>query len=336
MSDLQYNLQFEKVCDSLQLGKMLAVPAAVTGGFLHRMYALETECGKFAVKALNPQIMLRPTAMQNYINSEKIADTASKHIPAVTAKKLEGSPMINIDNQYYLVFDWIPGKCLKSDEIQPTHCKKIGSLLANIHMTDFAEPVIHNNPLENKSLVNWDYYIQKGQEINSEWAKQLADTSDLLYSWNLQVNQSSKLLATHMVISHRDLDPKNVMWHHHNPTIIDWEAAGYINPMQDLIETAIYWSETGAGDVIKERFVACIDGYKNEYGTLHADWKAVLVSGFSGKLGWLEYNLKRSLLLECTDQEEQQMGSREVKETIKSLIRYANMIPQVEAWLHEI
>ena len=34
------------------------------------MYAIETAQGKYAIKALNPQIMLRPLAMQNYINSE--------------------------------------------------------------------------------------------------------------------------------------------------------------------------------------------------------------------------------------------------------------------------
>ncbi len=32
--------------------------------------------------------------------------------------------------------------------------------------------------------------------------------------------------------------------------------------MQELIETAIYWSENEIGNIDKERFLAFIDGYK--------------------------------------------------------------------------
>jgi hypothetical protein len=62
-SDIQYNLQFNKLCDILQLGEIVGVPEAISGGLLHRMYAIETTEGKYAIKALNPQIMLRPVAM---------------------------------------------------------------------------------------------------------------------------------------------------------------------------------------------------------------------------------------------------------------------------------
>ena len=38
----------------------------VPGGFLHRMYKVDTETGSFAVKHLNPNVMKRPDAMNNY------------------------------------------------------------------------------------------------------------------------------------------------------------------------------------------------------------------------------------------------------------------------------
>jgi hypothetical protein len=46
------------------------VPISVTGGLLHRMYALQTTSGRYAIKALNPEIMYRPTALQNRILRE--------------------------------------------------------------------------------------------------------------------------------------------------------------------------------------------------------------------------------------------------------------------------
>lgn len=67
---------------------MLSMPEEIAGGLLHRMYAVETTQGKYAIKALNPQIMLRPVAMQRFINLEQIANTALKIIPALPAKNL--------------------------------------------------------------------------------------------------------------------------------------------------------------------------------------------------------------------------------------------------------
>jgi Ser/Thr protein kinase RdoA (MazF antagonist) len=334
MNDSVYNIQFEKLCNVLGLGDIIGFPKVITGGFLHRMYAIETMQGKYAVKVLNPQIMLRPMAMQNFINSEQIANIASNNIHALPAKKINGISMQEIDNQFYLVFDWIEGKSLKPNEIRIVHCERIGTILADIHMTNFSELGIANDWSGNGELVDWNFYLKRGQENNAEWAGQLQEISDNLYDWNSQANKSAMLLSVDMVISHRDLDSKNVMWSQDNPIVIDWEAAGYISPMQELIETAIYWAKDEMRNIDKKRFMAFIEGYKKRYGILKANWKTVLINGFLGKLGWLEYNLRRSLWIECTDMEEQQMGIDQVIETIKVIRYYADMMPELEKWLN--
>lgn len=334
MSDINYNLQFEKLCNVLKLGEMIDMPEAISGGLLHRMYAIETTQGKYAIKALNPQIMHRPVAMQNFINSEQIVNIAANNIPAIPAKKFNGTSIQELDNQFYLVFDWVEGRSLKASEINMDHCEKIGAVLADIHRTDFSELGISNNKLYNSQLTDWNYYLHKGQESDIEWVNLMLEIIDRLYDWNAQANECAKLLASHMVISHGDLDSKNVMWSQSNPLIIDWESAGYVNPMQELTETAIYWSENESGNIDKERFLAFISGYKKRYGTLQANWRAVLLNGFLGKLGWLEYNLKRSLWIECTDKAEHQMGTAQVTGTINAIRRYADMISEVEKWLN--
>lgn len=333
MSDNQYNLQFEKLCNVLQLGEIAGVPEALSGGLLHRMYAIKTTQGKYAVKALNPQIMARPTAMQNYINSEQIASIVANNIPALPAKKINATIMHEIDNQFYLVFDWVDGKSLKLNEIGITHCKKIASILADIHMTDFSQLGMVDDYTSDEPMTDWNYYLQKGHESNEVWADLLLENIDDLYNWSAESNKAAKSLALDTVISHGDLDPKNVMWSKDDPIIIDWEAAGFVNPMCDLIDTAIYWSENKIGDIDKDKFMAFIDGYKKKHGTLKADWRTVLKKGFSGKLGWLEYSLKRSLWIECTDEAEQQMGTNHVTGTIKAIRRYADMISELEKWL---
>lgn len=333
MSDVQYNLQFEKLCNTLGLGEIIGVPEPISGGLLHRMFAIETKLGKYAIKALNPQIMRRPVAMQNYINSERIANIAVNYINALPAIKVQGTSIHEIDGQFYLVFHWVDGRSLKLQEINNNHCEQIGAILAKIHMTDYSELGTINDSSEDLQQSAWKYYLQKGQENNSEWVGHLLESVDDLDIWNVRANKSAQLLAMESIISHRDLDPKNVMWNNNSPMIIDWEAAGFINPMVDMTDTAISWAENEDGNIDKEKFMAFISGYKSRYGTLNANWKVIFDNGFIGKLGWLEYNLKRSLWIECTDEAEQQLGTAQVIETINVIRRYADMIPELEKWI---
>ncbi|WP_020061963.1 aminoglycoside phosphotransferase family protein [Bacillus sp. 123MFChir2] len=337
MTDSQYRLEFKDLCQISQLGELLNAPESISGGLLHRMYIVDTTKGKYAIKLLNPQIMLRPTAIRNYINSEKVANFLFNSIPNLPAKIINGDVLQKVDSQFYLVFDWIEGESLKPYEINNIHCEKIGAILAKIHQTDFSELSITNDECNKGQSINWNYYLQKGNENSSEWVKLLLENLDDLNEWNSMTICASESLSSNMVISHRDLDSKNVMWNQYNPVLIDWESAGYINPMRDLIETAIYWSENGKGDIDKQKFFSFISGYKKSYGELQADWRIVLANGFLGKLGWLEYSLKRSLWIECTDEEEQQLGTIQVTETIHEIRHYADTILKLLSWLnHEL
>ncbi|GAA0418903.1 hypothetical protein GCM10008934_07130 [Virgibacillus salarius] len=211
----------------------------------------------------------------------------------------------------------------------------MGSILANIHKTNFEDLDIEYGGINNGHLKDWYIYLKEGQEASSEWVGLLKENIDKLYEWDTKSKKATEILSKETVISHRNLDPKNVMWNQGRPMIIDWESAGYINPVQDLIETAVYWSDNGSQNIIEDRFLAFLEGYKNNYGELQADWILVLEAGYLGKLGWLEYNLKRSLRMGCSDEEEQKLGTTQVKETITELKQYDNSIPTLFALLNK-
>jgi thiamine kinase-like enzyme len=162
----------------------------------------------------------------------------------------------------------------------------------------------------------------------------LQENIEQLFVWSAKAKRSSRILADEQVIGHRDLEPKNVMWFQEMPILIDWESAGFINPMHDLIETAIYWSVNELGSIDKGRFLAFISGYQKQFGFLQADWRMVLEHGYIGKLDWLEYSLKRSLWIECTDDTEQQLGTTQVLETIHAIRQYEEMVSELETWLN--
>lgn len=54
------------------LGTVLPPITPVSGGFLHRMYRVNTADCSYAVKHLNPEIMKRPTAMENFRRAEAL------------------------------------------------------------------------------------------------------------------------------------------------------------------------------------------------------------------------------------------------------------------------
>ncbi|WP_026297173.1 phosphotransferase [Paenibacillus daejeonensis] len=330
-----YNVQLEELCKKLELGDLTKTPVAISGGHLHRMYAIETTNGNYAVKALNPSIMERPTALHNYIQSERIVDFLSNRIPAQPAKKFKGDFLQSIDNQFYMIFDWIVGDCKVATDITEADCKKIGSILANIHQTDYSQfDMSHASSKEAREIV-WAFYLNKGKEEKAVWINDLSDSVEKLSLWNAKSNRSKKMLESEKVLSHRDLEPKNVMWKNGEPIIIDWESAGEINPKHDLIETAIYWSINELGSVDKDKFLAFLKGHQNSYGMVQVDWRAVLDAGYFNKLEWLEYSLKRSLQIECADKVEQEMGTRQVIETLNELKEYEKLSTILVEWLNE-
>lgn len=134
MESMEYRDFCVKAAKRLGLGELTAPPERVAGGFLHRMYRLETGAGKYALKALNPEIMKRPEAMGNYRRAEEIERLLwEQGIPMIPALERDGRKMQCLEGQYYYLFDWSEGKALGWHEIEEKHCRTIGRLLARIH-----------------------------------------------------------------------------------------------------------------------------------------------------------------------------------------------------------
>lgn len=330
MGEINYNRQIQALFHGLNLGAITQSIEPLAGGLLHRMFRVISEKGKFAVKALNPQIMSRSDAVKKTVCAERIASIAAKHIPASCAKMFDGKAIQAIDGQLYLIYDLIDGKCMSTDEIKRFHCERMGDILADLHGLDFSVLGMDGGFSTDVGAVDWPYYYQKGLESNPVWLGALKSNLAQLSAWNEKAIHSAAKLSGNSIISHRDLDPKNVMWRNDNPIIIDWEAAGYINPMCDFVDTALYWAKNAAGQWNEDYLFAFAKTYRKKNNDFEIDCLSVLDYGFAGKLGWLEYNLKRSLDIESSDRHDRQTGTDQVVDTLEEINRYAYMIPAVE------
>ena len=330
-------LEIEKLCNYLQIGTLTEKPTPIYGGFSHKMYAVTTTQGKYAMKSLNPQWMSSPSAQQQIILSEQIARIAAKRVSAIPAKIFNNKTIQDIDGQLFLIFDWIDGNNVDYDKVAIEHSRIMGAALADIHRTDFSEVNIPKDTsaddmIEEKVQIDWRFYLQKGELEKAVWVDLLKKNIDILYDYYAQAIDASNSLADENVISHRNLDARNVLWQGCTPYIVDWENASWVNPFYDFVNTAIQWSNKN-----KDNFIAFAHGYKSKRELTGANWRQVLYMRFIEPLDWLEVCLKRSLGIDCNDPEEQQMGTEQVEYMInKDVLEYATQIEVLEKWLNEI
>ena len=149
----------------------------------------------------------------------------------------------------------------------------------------------------------------------------LKQNNDLLYEVNEKSIKALKYANKNLIISHTDLDRKNVMWQGYKPFIIDWEASGYINPTIELIQVAWYWSGGDVENLDYNIFEILIKIYKKHYkGNIDKKAKQLVYADNYGGLGWLNYNLKRLLCIENNyEQDEIELAENEVIQSINEI-----------------
>ena len=325
--------EINNIMESLGLGAVVSDPIQVTGGLLHKMYRVNSDKGTYAVKVLNPEIMKRPVALQNTVNSEKIATGFRAIIPVVSALEIDEKQIHELGGSYYMVFDWVEGASVFPPMITPENCSAIGDVLGKIHSTNLSIEGV--SPEEGGAIMfAWDKYGESLRGYETEgWASCLKNALPDVKVWNQAACDAREVLTKTMVISHRDLDPKNVLWNGYTPWIIDWEAAGYVNPYQELLEVVNYWADNGKGDLLKEHFDALLDAYTQYVKLENVDWDAVFAGSYMGMLGWLEYNVKRALAPEAETADDIQLGKEQVLGTIGALYDYQEKIQWLKKYL---
>jgi len=195
---------------------------------------------------------------------------------------------------------------------------------------------IPDKGFEKKNSIDWNFYLQKGKSCNAPWVNSLSENIVFIDKCYSQAIEASSQLASESIISHRNLDYRNVIWNGYTPYIIDWEESWLVNPFYDYAHTAILWAKDKNLDVYKDKFFAFSNSYKNKNKLAPKNWKTVLQTNYIEPLDWLEFSMKRSLKMNCTDPKEQQMGTEHTEYMIYEAIQYSSEIELLYDWLIKI
>ena len=306
-----------RLFDTAGLGKILPPVIPVSGGYMHRMYRVNTPERSYAVKHLNPEIMKRPNVMDNYRKAEKLEQIIEDAgIPVVAAVTLNGRKMQKVDDEYFYVFRWQNGSITDWNNITPDQCRQAGIIQARIHAL---QPRYMGSVVPELSTINWAEYIAEADRQNSVITPLLKENEQLLNDAQEALNAARLALPAMECITNEDMDPKNVMWDEGKPVMIDLECLDYGNPVSHVLQLSLQWSgiTTCALDLAKTK--AFFDGYLETWDNGFRNYGSVLGLAYTW-IEWLEYNITRALG-QCQDEEEQAMGVSEVRNTINR-IRY--------------
>lgn len=338
--DVVYMLNLKEFCKKFRLGTMTEDPFFVTGGLMHRMAHVKTDLGEYAVKILNPDIMKRPTAYGNMVNSEIIAHKFDGIVPLIAAKELDDRHVLEMDGSYFMVYDWLEGSSVFPPDITTdtttvvsvSHCEAVGQLLGKMHAADVKVPGLQPEAGA-RTCFNWDLLLEKAQESELKLYSLLTEHISDIRRWDENVVNGLPAVSKDQVISHRDLDPKNIMWKDGAPFVIDWEAAGYVNPGQELLEVLNYWIADENGQYDRAKFNAFMQAYEKSRPLGSTDWNTILAVSFDGMLGWLEYNIKRILKMEGSSDSDIKEGWEQTEKTLQELHAYEAQTQQLKDWL---
>lgn len=204
-------IDIENFCKENNLGTVLNIER-VSGGFMHKMFKVETTKGIYAVKVLNPEVIKRKNAYDNFILSEEISNLAKENnIPVASALKINGNYVIEYKNMSYMVFDYIEGKVLKDEEITVEHCKKIGKILSQIHNLNYQKLNIENKIIEDHFFVDWESFIYNSNFENMKYKDLYLKNYKKYYSILRRVVERYNASNQKQTICHKDMDPKNVL-----------------------------------------------------------------------------------------------------------------------------
>lgn len=312
---------FYKICRKLGLGNIVEAPKQMTGGLMHKMYTLFTDKGRYAIKLLNPYVMERETAAENYRIAEELENVLEDNsIAIIPALRFRRQKMQEIEGQFFYLYEWYAGKALRGKEIAGEHCRRIGTVLAQIHKIQRIESPFIRSEIH----IDWESYMKQIEGVDANLHALLSENHDLLCESQEKGNKAIKEIPPVVTICHNDMDSKNVLWKGYEFRIIDLECLSYSSPYMELLEMALCWSGYEECNIDIGLFGEFISAYSLNGGVTLRDYENIYDSNFS-RLEWLEYNLKRALGKECDTCADQQLGVSEVEKTIAHIVYYHNV-----------
>jgi len=325
-----------RLAEAFALGQPQGPLALVPGAWSNRLWRLETEQGRFAVKeVLGPAAAGEwPHRLQVAMTVERAAWTAGT-IPMAEPMTAVGSggwlaEVATTTGQRATVrcHRWVPGTPATAVAPSPAMAADVGRSLAAIHALGLAAPETTATGLVPLSLAAWHQTVTQTRRAGLPWAGDLAGLTPLVeqLAERLQALQGQ---GRPMVLRHRDLDPKNaVVRPDRRVALLDWDYAGPTLAGSELLVTALSF----AGGTLQPDAAcvgACVRGFLDAGGQVQPSDLLDTAVIHQESLSWLWLNVDRCLGRRLRDPADHQLGQRLAPQLLGA---FAAEVATVDRW----
>ena len=252
----------------------------VHGGFANRMYRLDTDRGSFAVKELNLADRRTPYFADDVFRFERAAFAAGIPMP----EPISTSP-------HTLVHRWVEGEKVPEASVSPAYGFEVGEILARIHALDVAwTPVVIDDPASR----DWPELAERAAATGQPWADELTSQVETFLAIAHFVDTCER--PGPVVLTHRDIQPWNLLTRDGRPVVLDWELSGMLDLAGELGSTALSLAKgPGFDDIDPAIFHSIVDGYVAGGGAPPPSGPSWFVFTIGGWLGHTRWNILRCL-----------------------------------------
>ena len=291
----------------------------VRGGYANRLYRLDTEQGSFAVKELNLADRRSPYHAEDVFRFERAAFAAG--IPM--AEPISAS-------RHMLVHRWVQGQLVPEAPVSPAYGFEIGEVLARIHALDIEWTTA---AIEEPTSRDWPELADRAAATGQPWAEQLAFHVETLLEIAHFVDTCER--PGPVVLTHRDIQPWNLLARDGRPVLLDWELSGMLDLAGELGSTALSLAKgPGFDDIEPSVFRSILDGYVAGGGALPPPGPSWFVFTIGGWLGHTRWNILRCLAgVEASTGPDLALSQEVVRDGLRGLPDLYGRLQELEALL---
>jgi thiamine kinase-like enzyme len=312
----------QQICSLLDLGTPIEALSRVPGGFHHCMWRLTSDRGCFAIKQLADDMDMQDAATVAQLNATEItACEFSRHgVPALYSLHVDRNHLQVLDSVGYLVYPWTDSTACHRNGIREHHAVTVAITLAHMHHSNITVPELRDVPAFPVTAERVIDLVQLARQRNVRYSDILQDRLDDILRIVALHAPALERLKNHQVISHGDLDHKNILWNENDePLLIDWESARRVNPTYELCLEALDWGGITAHFDARP-FTTILRAYVDAGGRLVEEMIPAASDAIQGAwVNWLLYNVGRAVAIEGTRQ--RAIGSGQVDLVLSALLR---------------
>jgi aminoglycoside phosphotransferase (APT) family kinase protein len=292
----------------------------IHGKSSNRLYRLDTEQGSFSVKELN--LLDRRSSYH--------ADDVFRFEQAAFAAGIPMPEPISADSDV-LVHRWVEGTVLPEVSVPTGFAFELGEILARIHTLDVEWTHVS---LDVTTARNWPELAERAAATGQPWADELASHVETLLEIADFVDSCER--SGPVVLTHRDIQPWNLLARGRRPVVLDWEMSGMLELAGELGLTALSVAKgRGFDDIEPIVFRSVLDGYVAQGGVLPPPGPNWFVFMIEGWLGFTRWNIVRCLAgADSPTGPDPAMVHEEVLNGLRGLPALFARLPDLEDLLH--